>query len=280
MSKRSKNDMPKDVGDDNIYDEVDRYHLELDENLTSRKKGRKHVVKEVLSVAIDDDELSDMEDYSANPSAVLPEARESATSNKWGRRRQNFYGTSYVDKDFGGVANSDEEEQLELEEEDAIARQKQNDRANAHVNLADFDADSDSEEDDGASKQIFMGLKDAMAYSRKKRIAALQEQTEKEEAKEKRRRMKEARMAAAHTEDELSADPKRGITYEMQKNKGIMLKKRKKGTQHARVKKRKQYDKALIRRRSQVPDVRPEMVKYDGEKRGIRASTVRSVKLS
>lgn len=64
----------------------------------------------------------------------------------------------------------------------------------------------------------------------------------------------------------------------MQKNKGL-TQKRKKGTQHSRLKKRKQYDKALIRRRSQVPDVRREERKYDGEKRGIRASTVRSIKL-
>lgn len=65
----------------------------------------------------------------------------------------------------------------------------------------------------------------------------------------------------------------------MQSNKGIILKKRRKDVRHARIKKRKQYDKALIRRRSQVPDIRYEINRYDGEKRGIRASTVRSVKL-
>ena len=59
-----------------------------------------------------------------------------------------------------------------------------------------------------------------------------------------------------------------------------MADKGKKKTSHSRVKKRKQFDKALIRRRSQVPDVRRELTKYDGEKRGIRVSTVRSVKLS
>uniref|UniRef100_A0A915EQ38 Sas10 C-terminal domain-containing protein n=1 Tax=Ditylenchus dipsaci TaxID=166011 RepID=A0A915EQ38_9BILA len=59
---------------------------------------------------------------------------------------------------------------------------------------------------------------------------------------------------------QMSESERRGITYEMQKNKGLTAK-RKKGTEHARVKKRKQYDKALIRRRSQVPDVRREMSK-------------------
>lgn len=58
-----------------------------------------------------------------------------------------------------------------------------------------------------------------------------------------------------------------------------MTEKRKKGTQHARVKKRRQYAKALKRRRSQVPDVRREITKYDGEKRGICVSTIRSIKL-
>lgn len=48
---------------------------------------------------------------------------------------------------------------------------------------------------------------------------------------------------------------------------------------HSRVRKRKQFDKALIRRRSQVPDVKKEIHKYDGEKRGIKANTVRSIKL-
>lgn len=64
----------------------------------------------------------------------------------------------------------------------------------------------------------------------------------------------------------------------MQKNRGLTVK-RKKGTTHSRIKKRVQYKKALLRRRSQVPDVRREVTKYDGEKRGIRMSTVRSIKL-
>lgn len=57
------------------------------------------------------------------------------------------------------------------------------------------------------------------------------------------------------------------------------MQKRKKGLEHSRVKRRHQYKKALIKRRSQVPDVKRETAKYSGESRGIRASTVRSVKL-
>uniref|UniRef100_A0A183EQU7 Sas10 domain-containing protein n=1 Tax=Gongylonema pulchrum TaxID=637853 RepID=A0A183EQU7_9BILA len=65
---------------------------------------------------------------------------------------------------------------------------------------------------------------------------------------------------------------------QIEKNKGLQ-KKRKSGTQHSRVKKRKQYKKALIRRRSQIPDVRSTNKPYDGEARGIRASVVKSIKL-
>uniref|UniRef100_A0AC34EZS4 Sas10 C-terminal domain-containing protein n=1 Tax=Panagrolaimus sp. ES5 TaxID=591445 RepID=A0AC34EZS4_9BILA len=73
-------------------------------------------------------------------------------------------------------------------------------------------------------------------------------------------------------------DKKRKITYEMQKNKGLTVK-RKKGTAHSRVKKRSQFKKAIHKHRSQVPEVQREVTKYDGERRGIRASTVRSIKL-
>lgn len=64
----------------------------------------------------------------------------------------------------------------------------------------------------------------------------------------------------------------------MEKNRGLTVK-RKKGKNHSRIKKRFQYKKAVFARRSQVPDVRREVTKYDGEKRGIRASVVRSIKL-
>lgn len=64
----------------------------------------------------------------------------------------------------------------------------------------------------------------------------------------------------------------------MQKNRGLTVN-RKKDLSHSRVKKRVQYKKALHKHRSQIPDVRHEDKKYDGEKRGIRSTTVRSIKL-
>uniref|UniRef100_A0A7E4VX09 Sas10 domain-containing protein n=1 Tax=Panagrellus redivivus TaxID=6233 RepID=A0A7E4VX09_PANRE len=77
---------------------------------------------------------------------------------------------------------------------------------------------------------------------------------------------------------QVDAGKQRKITYEMQKNRGLTPARRK-DIAHSRTKKRYQYKKALQKKRSQVPDVLREVSKYDGEKRGIRASTVRSVKL-
>ncbi|VBB26353.1 unnamed protein product [Acanthocheilonema viteae] len=71
---------------------------------------------------------------------------------------------------------------------------------------------------------------------------------------------------------------KRSINNQIEKNKGLQNK-RKKGTQHSRIKKRKQFKKALIKKHSQKPGVRKELIPYGGETRGIRASTVKSVKL-
>ncbi|VDM45761.1 unnamed protein product [Toxocara canis] len=78
--------------------------------------------------------------------------------------------------------------------------------------------------------------------------------------------------------EESDEPAKRAITSQIEKNKGLSVK-RKKGTQHSRVKKRKQFEKAMIRKRSQKPDVRKELKPYAGEARGIRASTVKSIKL-
>lgn len=43
--------------------------------------------------------------------------------DQWGRTRKEFYGTGFVDNDWGGM-REEEEEAAELEEEDAVQRQK------------------------------------------------------------------------------------------------------------------------------------------------------------
>ncbi|KRZ75146.1 Something about silencing protein 10 [Trichinella papuae] len=71
---------------------------------------------------------------------------------------------------------------------------------------------------------------------------------------------------------------KRSITYEMEKNKGLMPK-RKKEQRNPRVRHRNRYHKALKKRRSQIPDVKREIHRYSGEARGLNPYIVRSVKL-
>jgi U3 small nucleolar RNA-associated protein 3 len=83
------------------------------------------------------------------------------TSNQWGKNKKTFFGTSFVDKDFGGVHDSDEAEVLELEEEDARNRQRRMESANALVDLTDFDVELDS--DDGeAETNIFLTVDEAL----------------------------------------------------------------------------------------------------------------------
>lgn len=59
------------------------------------------------------------------------------SADRWGRKRQAYYHTSYVDADFGGMNESDEE-LAELEREDATRRQKKLDAALQAVRFDDL----------------------------------------------------------------------------------------------------------------------------------------------
>lgn len=72
-------------------------------------------------------------------------------------------------------------------------------------------------------------------------------------------------------------DGKRGITYQIEKNKGITTYK-KKELRNPRVKHRMKYRKANIRHKVQVQKSRPKGY-YDGEHAGIRAGIIRSRKM-
>ncbi|KAH7726951.1 something about silencing protein 10-like protein [Aphelenchoides avenae] len=446
MVKRKN--LAKNVEDDDIYDEIDRHHMELDGDISDedvRPKRRRQ--REVLSVDVDENELGEDDDGASDMSSFASGDEEEDLGktlpggNKWGKKRKAFYGTSYVDEDWGGV-NESEEELLELEEEDAIARQKKLDSAIAAV---DYDALAetadlvDEEEEKRVEKTegkeispeldemvedykekkatmkalveplgamlkgplgkcdcvlrrqialvygayshyltnllLYFQLKittsldklknvsnhpivddlikfkkildkvDTFVDSNRNRLEKLirkvdasptyleryvaaqtQERSAKKKSKKTAKKLaryrdekapmdldevdvdegdddwledeedddeedwlgssgggaktkKNRKKKAVAGPPELAGDDeRRKINYEIEKNKGLLAK-RKKGTQHARVKKRRQYDKALIRRRSQVPDVKRETTKYSGEKRGITAATIRSVKL-
>ncbi|NXC67929.1 SAS10 protein, partial [Anhinga anhinga] len=71
---------------------------------------------------------------------------------------------------------------------------------------------------------------------------------------------------------------KRGVTYQMIKNKGLTPR-RKKIDRNPRVKHREKFRRAKIRRKGQVREVRRELHRYDGELSGIRAGVKKSRKL-
>ncbi|XP_068170971.1 something about silencing protein 10 [Antennarius striatus] len=79
-------------------------------------------------------------------------------------------------------------------------------------------------------------------------------------------------------EEEPDPDAKRGITYQMAKNKGLTPK-RKKIDRNPRVKHREKFRRAKVRRKGQVREVRREDKRYSGEMSGIRAGVKKSVKL-
>ncbi|KAM8808626.1 something about silencing protein 10 [Eudromia elegans] len=100
-----------------------------------------------------------------------------------------------------------------------------------------------------------------------------------EKVKLKRKRTAEQDMLEEEVEEE-EEDPnkKRGVTYQMIKNKGLTPK-RKKIDRNPRVKHREKFRRAKIRRKGQVREVRRELHRYSGELSGIRAGVKKSRKL-
>ncbi|NXV08622.1 SAS10 protein, partial [Cettia cetti] len=100
---------------------------------------------------------------------------------------------------------------------------------------------------------------------------------EKLALKRKRTGVEDVLEEAAVSEGE---DPskKRGVTYQMIKNKGLTPKRRK-IDRNPRVKHREKFRRAKIRRKGQVREVRRELHRYAGELSGIRAGVKKSRKL-
>ncbi|KPP71114.1 something about silencing protein 10-like [Scleropages formosus] len=96
--------------------------------------------------------------------------------------------------------------------------------------------------------------------------------------KQKRKRKQPQPMEILEEEEDVDPDSKRGITYQMAKNKGLTPK-RKKIDRNPRVKHREKFRRAKIRRRGQVQEVHKEMERYGGEISGIRAGVKKSIKL-
>ena len=71
---------------------------------------------------------------------------------------------------------------------------------------------------------------------------------------------------------------KRAINYQIEKNKGLTPR-RNKMYRNPRVRNRIKAHKAIVKRKSIVPKVRPQEKRYSGEATGIRMSVVRGVKI-
>ncbi|XP_020623667.1 something about silencing protein 10-like [Orbicella faveolata] len=99
--------------------------------------------------------------------------------------------------------------------------------------------------------------------------------------KKKKKEAKEATFSFAEqrvADEEETGDGKRGITYEISQNKGLTAKK-KKELRNPRVKHRRKFYKAQIKRKSQVLPVVNEQNRYGGEMTGIRSNLTRSIKI-
>lgn len=83
---------------------------------------------------------------------------------------------------------------------------------------------------------------------------------------------------AENEEDAVEGDSKRKITYQMAKNRGLTVRK-KKDQRNIRVKNRRKFQKALVRRKGTVRPVRTETTRYAGEATGIKAFIKRSIKI-
>ncbi|XP_017022661.1 something about silencing protein 10 [Drosophila kikkawai] len=108
-------------------------------------------------------------------------------------------------------------------------------------------------------------------YSNGEAVAELSEEEEQEQEEEEEQEDQE------EEEDDTTETNRRGITYQMAKNKGLTPH-RKKELRNPRVKHRGKYRKALIRRKGAVRSVRKETKRYGGEMSGIKASVSKSVK--
>ncbi|NXQ62658.1 SAS10 protein, partial [Anthoscopus minutus] len=134
-------------------------------------------------------------------------------------------------------------------------------RASAPVNGQATAAESsdESELDEEAALKYYKMMEEKLARKRKRKgdEDVLEEQ------------------AASEGED---PNKKRGVTYQMIKNKGLTPKRRK-IDRNPRVKHREKFRRAKIRRKGQVREVRRELHRYAGELSGIRAGVKKSRKL-
>lgn len=128
---------------------------------------------------------------------------------------------------------------------------------------ATVEKDSDSDLDEEAALAFYRNIEQQLKLKRKSKSKDTDKPEDNEDDED---------------EAELDGDEKRGITYQMAKNKGLTPK-RKKIDRNPRVKHREKFRRAKIRRKGQVREVRREDKRYSGELSGIRAGVKKSTKL-
>ncbi|NXJ72206.1 SAS10 protein, partial [Rostratula benghalensis] len=99
-----------------------------------------------------------------------------------------------------------------------------------------------------------------------------------EKLKLKRKRTEEPEVLEGEAARGEGPAKKRGVTYQMVKNRGLGPR-RKKVDRNPRVKHREKFRRAKIRRKGQVREVRREWQRYSGEHSGIRAGVKKSRRL-
>ncbi|CAI4232968.1 unnamed protein product [Auanema sp. JU1783] len=135
-----------------LQDEIQKFHNDrtaIDPSVYRRTKKKE--VREVLNVEGD----TSGEDYDGP--ADDDDFGEEVQVNKWGEKRRQYYGTGFVDDDYGGM-REEEIEEAELEEDDAVERQKYFDKIAASV--ADIMGD-DGEDDNQKEEKSRVELADS-----------------------------------------------------------------------------------------------------------------------
>ncbi|TMS19092.1 Something about silencing protein 10 [Larimichthys crocea] len=151
------------------------------------------------------------------------------------------------------------------ENDDATSRPAEKTRVSSKkkkdsgATVPEVEEDSDLEEE--AALRFYRDMEKQLKLKRKGNDPEAEEEEENEDE-----------------DEEPDPNAKRGITYQMAKNKGLTPK-RKKIDRNPRVKHREKFRRAKIRRKGQVRDVRREETRYSGEMSGIRAGVKKSVKL-